>query len=429
MRQSIFTNRVNNQIFDKLQVLAEAAKFDVSCASSGTTRNNPQKGLGSAAGWGICHSFTEDGRCVSLLKIMLTNHCIYDCAYCINRKSNDIPRTTFSVSELVELTVEFYRRNYIEGLFLSSGIVRNADYTMERMVRVAKELRTIHRYNGYIHLKSIPGASRELITIAGLYADRLSCNIELPSEESLKIIAPDKNLQSIYKPMHYIQQGFLQGAEEKKKYRHAPRFAPAGQSTQMIIGASPDDDKQILNLADAMYQRPAMKRVYYSGYVHVNHYDTRLPVLTTPPLVRENRLYQADWLMRFYHFNVSEIVNDTHPNLELEIDPKLSWALRNPQHFPVNINTADYEMILRVPGIGVKSAKLIVTSRQYGKLNSGQLKKMGVVMKRAQYFITCNELPIFTIHEAKPEYIRRVLMVPSGRKKDDAQLKIPFINF
>jgi len=412
-------------IFDKLQILAEAAKFDVSCASSGTTRNNPQKGIGSTAGWGICHSFTEDGRCVSLLKIMLTNHCIYDCAYCANRKSNDIQRTTFSVSELVELTIEFYRRNYIEGLFLSSGIVRNADYTMERMVRVAKDLRTVHRYNGYIHLKSIPGASRELVTEAGLYADRLSCNIELPSEESLKIIAPDKNYQSIYKPMHYIQQGFLQGSEEKKKYRHAPRFAPAGQSTQMIIGASPDDDNRILRLADSMYQRPAMKRVYYSGYIHINQYDTRLPALTAPPLVRENRLYQADWLMRFYQFKVDEIVNEKHPNLELEIDPKLSWALRNPHYFPVNINTADYEMILRVPGIGVKSAKLIVTSRRFGRLNSGQLKKMGVVMKRAQYFITCNELPIYTVNEAKPEYIRRILTNPK-KKGEDGQLKISF---
>lgn len=423
---AICSREMNSQIFDKLKILAEAAKFDVSCASSGTTRNNPQKGLGSAAGWGICHSFTEDGRCVSLLKIMLTNHCIYDCAYCANRKSNDIKRTTFSVSELVELTVEFYRRNYIEGLFLSSGIVRNADYTMERMVRVAKDLRTIHRYNGYIHLKSIPGASRELINEAGLYADRLSCNIELPSEESLKIIAPDKDFQSVYRPMHYIQQGFLQGKEEKKKYRHAPRFAPAGQSTQMIIGASPDDDNKILHLADAMYSRPAMKRVYYSGYIHINQYDTRLPALTTPPLVRENRLYQADWLMRFYQFKVDEIVNETHPNLELELDPKLSWALRNPQFFPVDINSADYEMILRVPGIGVKSAKLIVTSRRYGKLNSGQLKKMGVVMKRAQYFITCNELPMFTVNEAKPEYIRKILTQSTKRKTDDRQLSIHF---
>lgn len=414
---------MNPKIFDKLKILAEAAKYDVSCSSSGTVRNNPAKGLGNTVGgMGICHSFTEDGRCVSLLKIMLTNHCIYDCAYCANRRSNDIGRTTFSVSELVELTIEFYRRNYIEGLFLSSGIVRNADYTMERMVRVAKDLRLMHRYNGYIHLKSIPGASRELVAEAGLYADRLSCNVEMPSEESLRLIAPDKDYQQVFKPMHYIQQGFLESKENKKKFRHTPRFAPAGQSTQMIIGGSPDDDNQILHLASAMYQRPAMKRVYYSGYIPVNE-DSRLPAISKPPLVRENRLYQSDWLMRFYGFKVDEIVNEQHPNLELEIDPKLSWALRNPQFFPLNINTADYEMILRVPGIGVKSAQLIVSSRRYGRLTSENLRKMGVVMKRAQYFITCNELPVFTIHEAKPEYIRRML---TPKKKEDSQLSIDF---
>jgi putative DNA modification/repair radical SAM protein len=417
---------MNPVLFDKLKTLADAAKYDVSCASSGVSRGNAQKGIGSAAGWGICHSFTEDGRCVALLKIMLTNYCIYDCGYCLNRRSNDIPRATFSVSELVELTIEFYRRNYIEGLFLSSGVVRNADYTMERMVRVAKDLRLNHRYNGYIHLKSIPGASRELVAEAGLYADRLSCNIEMPSEQSLKMIAPDKNYQSIYRPMHYIQQGFLQSKEEKQHFRHAPRFAPAGQSTQMIIGATPDNDNKILHLADALYQRPAMKRVYYSGYIPINTYDTRLPALPAPPLVRENRLYQADWLMRFYQFRVDEIVNETHPDLELEIDPKLSWALRNPHAFPVDINTADYEMILRIPGIGVKSAQLIISSRKFGRLTSEHLKKMGVVMKRARYFITCNELSSFTVQEAKPEYIRKILTEPKKKKKDDRQLTIPF---
>jgi putative DNA modification/repair radical SAM protein len=420
---------MNTKIFDKLKILAEAAKFDVSCASSGVTRSNTGKNIGSTSGWGICHSFTEDGRCVSLLKIMLTNCCIYDCAYCANRRSNDIPRTTFSVSELVELTIEFYRRNYIEGLFLSSGIVRNADYTMERLVRVAKDLRTVHNYNGYIHLKSIPGTSRELITEAGLYADRLSCNIEMPSEESLKLVAPDKNYQSIYMPMQYIQQGFLQGKEDRKRYRHAPRFAPAGQSTQMIIGGSADNDMKILSLSDALYRRPAMKRVYYSGYIHVNTYDSRLPALKTPPLVRENRLYQADWLMRFYHFDVEEIVNDAHPNLETDIDPKLSWALRHPEMFPVNINTADYEMILRVPGIGVKSAALIVASRRHGHLTSEHLKKMGAVMKRARFFITCNELAVNTVHETGTEYVRRALTTPAISKKrtsNDKQLVIDF---
>jgi len=418
---------MNPVVIEKLKTLAEAAKFDVSCASSGTTRNNPEKTLGTTEGWGVCHSFTEDGRCVSLLKIMLTNYCIYDCAYCMNRRSNDIQRRTFSVSELVELTLEFYRRNYIEGLFLSSGIVRNADYTMERMVKVAKDLRTVHRYNGYIHLKSIPGASRELITEAGLYADRLSCNIEMPSEESLRLVAPDKNYQSIFRPMHYIQQGFLQSAEEKKKFRHAPRFAPAGQSTQMIIGASPDDDRKILTLADALYRRPAMKRVYYSGYIPINTYDARLPALTAPPMVRENRLYQADWLMRFYQFKVNEIVDESHPSLDLDVDPKLAWALRHPECFPVNINTADYEWLLRVPGVGVKSAQLIVASRKYGSLTSENLKKIGVVMKRARYFITCNELIAYTVHEAGPEFIRKSLTAPAKKKnRDERQMLIQF---
>lgn len=418
---------MNPSVFDKLKTLAEAAKYDVSCASSGTTRKNTSKTLGSASGWGICHSFTEDGRCVSLLKIMLTNYCLYDCAYCINRKSNDVPRATFSVSELVELTIEFYRRNYIEGLFLSSGVVRNPDYTMERLVRVAKDLRLVHRFNGYIHLKSIPGASKELVAEAGLYADRLSVNIEIPSEESLKALAPEKDYQSVYKPMHYIQQSFLESKEERRKHRYAPRFAPAGQSTQMVIGASPDTDNRILQLASNMYQRPAMKRVYYSAFIPVNDYDTRLPALKAPPLVRENRLYQADWLMRFYHFKVDEIVDETHPDLDLDIDPKLAYALRHPHLFPVDINRADYELILRVPGIGVKSAQLIVSSRRYGRLTSEHLKKMGVVLKRARYFITCNELSTLTVHEARPEYLRRILSEKTPKKKEDSlQLKIDF---
>jgi len=407
---------MTESVLEKLKILAEAAKYDVSCASSGHTRKNSEKGIGSAHGWGICHSFAEDGRCVSLLKIMLTNNCIYDCAYCINRRSNDIRRTTFSVSELVDLTIEFYRRNYIEGLFLSSGVVRNPDYTMERMVRVAKDLREIHRYNGYIHLKSIPGASRELVNIAGRYADRLSVNIEIPTEENLKLLAPEKDFQSVFQPMSYIQQGALESAEERKKYRSAPRFAPAGQSTQLIVGATPETDNQILHLSSDLYTRPSMKRVYYSGYIPVNSYDKRLPAIGTPPMVRENRLYQADWLMRFYEFKVDEIVNDVHPNLDLELDPKLAYALRHPEIFPIDINRADYEMILRVPGIGVKSARLIVSSRRFGRLNSEQLRKMGVVLKRAKYFITCNELSTFTIQETKPEYLRQLFIAPKDRK-------------
>lgn len=417
---------MNDNVLEKLKTLAESAKYDVSCASSGTTRKHTQGSVGSASGWGICHSFTEDGRCVSLLKIMLTNYCMYDCAYCINRRTNDIKRATFSVSELVDLTIEFYRRNYIEGLFLSSGVVRNPDYTMERLVRVVKDLRLIHRFNGYIHLKSIPGASRELVDEAGLYADRMSVNIEIPNETSLKTLAPDKDFQSVYLPMQYIQQGALQSIEERKHFRSAPRFVPAGQSTQMIVGATADTDKDILNLSSNLYQKPTMKRVYYSGFVPVNEYDKRLPALKQPPLVRENRLYQADWLLRFYQFSVDEIVDSSFPNLDLEIDPKLSWALRHPSLFPVDVNLAEYEMLLRVPGIGVKSAKLIVVSRRFGRLSSWQLKKMGVVMKKAQYFITCNELAFHhTVNELTPERVRG-LLTKGAKKMNDSQLLIPF---
>ncbi|MDR1877955.1 MAG: putative DNA modification/repair radical SAM protein [Bacteroidales bacterium] len=418
---------MDSSVFDKLKLLAEAAKYDVSCASSGTARKNNHGGIGSASAWGICHSFTQDGRCVSLLKIMLTNHCKFDCAYCVNRISNDIPRATFSVSELVELTIEFYRRNYIEGLFLSSGVVRNADYTMERMVCVAKTLRLQHRYNGYIHLKAIPGASPELMAQAGLYADRLSVNIEMPSEQSLKLVAPQKDYPSVFAPMAYIHRNFLESREDKQKFRHAPLYAPAGQSTQMLIGASPENDSQILKMASLLYKRPSMKRVYYSGYIPVNNADNRLPVLSAPPLVRENRLYQADWLMRFYQFRVEEIVNEQYPDLDMDIDPKLAYALRHPELFPVDINTADYEMILRVPGIGLKSAKLIVSSRRYGRLNAEHLRKTGVVMKRAKYFITCNELPLITIHEIQPAHLRRMFLEEKQRKnKHTMQLQLSF---
>ncbi len=418
---------MNPIVFDKLKLLAEAAKYDVSCASSGTTRKNTTKGIGSASGWGICHSFTEDGRCVSLLKIMLTNNCKYDCAYCVNRSSNDVPRATFSVSELVELTIEFYRRNYIEGLFLSSGVVRNADYTMERMVRVAKDLRTIHRYNGYIHLKAIPGASPELVSQAGLYADRLSVNIEIPSEHSLKLIAPQKDYPSVFKPMGHIHQNFLESKEDRRKFRYVQPYAPAGQSTQMVIGASPENDQQILNLASLLYRQPSMRRVYYSGYIPVNLADSRLPVISTPPLVRENRLYQADWLMRFYQFRVDEIVNDQYPDLDMELDPKLAYALRHPELFPIDVNTADYEMILRIPGVGVKSAKLIVASRRYGRLSSEHLRKMGVVIKRAKYFISCKELPLVTVNEMRPENLRQLFVNNTQEKrKNKTQLQLLF---
>ena len=418
---------MDERVLDKLKILAESAKYEVSCASSGTSRSHKKGQIGSAEGWGICHSFAEDGRCISLLKIMLTNNCIYDCAYCINRRSNDLPRATFSVTELVNLTIEFYRRNYIEGLFLSSGVVRNPDYTMERLVKVVKDLRQVYRFNGYIHLKSIPGASQELVNEAGLYADRMSVNIEIPNEQSLQLLAPEKDFQSVFTPMRYIQQGMLQSAEERKKYRHAPHFVPAGQSTQMIVGATSDSDKDILHLTSALYKRPSMKRVYYSGFVPVNGYDNRLPALKQPPLVRENRLYQADWLLRFYNFKVDEIVDDSYPDLDLEIDPKLAWALRHPEAFPVDINRADYEMLLRVPGLGVKSAKMILTARRYSRLGTSHLKQIGVVLKKAQYFITCNELPTRTVNEIKPENVRRILTQRRATRVDDGQLIIPFV--
>lgn len=419
---------MNEGILTKLKILAESAKYDVSCSSSGTSRKSRAGGIGNASGWGICHSFTEDGRCVSLLKIMMINYCMFDCAYCINRRSNDIPRATLSVQELIDLTIEFYKRNYIEGLFLSSGVINNADYTMERMVKIIKELRTVHRYNGYIHMKSIPGASRELVARAGLYADRLSVNVEIAKEDNLKLLAPEKDHQSVYKPMHYIGQGVLESREERRKFRHAPRFAPAGQSTQLIVGATNESDKDILYLSNNLYQRPSMKWVYYSGFIPVNTYDSRLPALKQAPLVRENRLYQADWLLRFYGFRVDEIVDEAYPDLDLEVDPKLSWALRHPEQFPVDLNTADYSLILRVPGIGVKSAKLIVATRRHGRITAATLKKIGVVLKKAQYFITCNELPMFTINEARPEYVRQVLTQKKGNKKeaDKNQLSILF---
>ena len=419
---------MKEEVLRKLKILAESAKYDVSCSSSGTVRANKPGMLGNTVGgMGICHSFAEDGRCISLLKVMLTNYCIYDCAYCINRRTNDLPRATLSVSELVELTIEFYRRNYIEGLFLSSGVVRNPDYTMERLVRVAKDLRLVHRFNGYIHLKSIPGASQELVHEAGLYADRLSVNIEIPKEENLKLLAPEKDHASVLAPMRYIQQGVAQNREEKRHFRHTPRFVPAGQSTQLIVGATPETDKDILTLTSSLYSRPSMRRVYYSGYISVNTYDKRLPALKQPPLVRENRLYQADWLLRFYQFKVEEIVDDAYPLLDLELDPKLAWALRHPEYFPVDINRADYEMLLRIPGVGVKSARLIVASRRFSRLGFYELKKMGVVMKKAQYFITCHELPGKTIHELTPQGVRKLLVSKTPKKKaDERQLLLDF---
>lgn len=420
---------------ERLRILTESAKYDVSCSSSGTVRKGKMGMVGNTVGGvGICHSFADDGRCISLLKVMLTNSCMYDCAYCVNRRSNDIPRATLSVTELVDITMEFYRRNYIEGLFLSSGVVRNPDYTMERMVAIVRKLRTEQRFNGYIHLKSIPGASQELLNQAGLYADRMSVNIEIPKEESLKLLAPEKDHQSVFQPMKLIQQGVLENKEDRRRFHHAPRFVPAGQSTQMIVGATQETDLDILTMSSVLYGQPSMRRVYYSGYISVNTYDSRLPVLKQPPLVRENRLYQADWLLRFYQFTVDEIVNAQYPNLDLEIDPKLSWALRHPEAFPVDVNKADYEMLLRVPGLGVKSAKLIVNARRYGRLTSYDLKKIGVVMKKAKYFVTCHELAspllgtMLGINELRPERLRAMLVSPQERRlaEKEQQLTLDF---
>jgi len=403
-----------DRITEKLNILADAAKYDVSCASSGSKRKNENKGLGNASN-GICHSYTEDGRCVSLLKILLTNHCIFDCAYCVSRKSNDIKRAGFTVQEVVDLTINFYRRNYIEGLFLSSGIFKDADFTMERLVRVAKKLRTEHNFHGYIHLKSIPGASDELMHEAGLYADRLSVNLEMPTEEGLKLLAPDKNRQDMIQPMNYLKQEIIQNTEEKKLFKKTPLFAPAGQSTQVIVGATRETDQQVLNSANYFYQNFNLKRVYYSGYVPVLA-DNRLPGLhTAVPMVRENRLYQADWLMRFYGFKVNEIVNEAQPLLDLDIDPKLSWAIRNMQVFPLDINKASLQLILRVPGIGVQSAQKIINARKFRKLTWENLKLLGVALNRAKYFITCNS-NIFEKRDLVGTSIKQFILAESQSK-------------
>lgn len=373
---------------EKLAILSDAAKYDVSCASSGSKRNNTKKGLGNATGMGICHTYTQDGRCVSLLKILLTNYCIFDCAYCVSRRSNDVKRAAFTVREVVDLTINFYKRNYIEGLFLSSGIFKSPDYTMERLTRIARKLRQEHHFNGYIHLKAIPGASDELLHEAGLYVDRLSVNIEMPSEESLKKVAPEKSYKDALVPMEYLKGVIADNKIERRKSRKAPKIAPGGQSTQLVIGASPESDQHILRLSDQLYKEKQLKRVYYSGYVPISK-DSRLPQVDHTPLIRENRLYQADWLMRFYGFDVTEIVSDDHPDLDLEIDPKSAFAMRNLHMFPVDVNRATYFEILRVPGIGVRSAKKILTARKFRPLREEHLVKIGVVWKRAQYFVSC----------------------------------------
>ncbi len=376
-------------VMDKLVILTDSAKYDVACTSSGGARGGKAGSIGSTYAPGCCHSFSADGRCISLLKVLMTNVCAYDCAYCVNRKSSDVPRATFTPRELADLTIEFYRRNYIEGLFLSSAVLVSPDYTTERMIAVLKLLREEYKFRGYIHAKGIPGASPALISTLGMLADRLSINIELPSEKSLNLLAPDKGRHSIFAPMKQIAQSTAANRQELALYRGAPKFAPAGQSTQMIIGATPETDHQILQLTEGLYQKYSLKRVFFSAYIPVAQ-DTHLPALDTkPPLLREHRLYQADWLLRYYQFEASEILSNENPNFNPYLDPKCNWALHHFEQFPVDINTAPFEMLLRVPGIGPTSARRIRTARRHGALGLPELKRMGVVLKRAQYFITC----------------------------------------
>jgi len=406
---------MSDRLIQKLNILADAAKYDVSCSSSGSDRKNTNKGLGNGHQSGICHTYTEDGRCVSLLKILLTNHCIFDCAYCVSRRSNDIERAAFTVDEVVELTMNFYRRNYIEGLFLSSGIFKNADFTMERLLRVVKKLRLEENYNGYIHLKTIPGASDELITEAGLYVDRMSINLEMPTEVGLKLLAPEKSHQDVIKPLGFVKNQIIQFKEEKKLIKSVPKFVPAGQSTQMVVGATPETDKDIMYTAANFYKSFSLKRVYYSGYIPISN-DSRMPILgSQPPLLRENRLYQTDWLMRFYGFDVKELLNDSNPHLDTDIDPKLSWALRNMHLFPIDINTADYQMILRIPGIGVGSAQKIIQARKFGRLYIHQLKKIGIAYNRAKHFITCADTP-FQLKDFQSHQIKGFILAESQSK-------------
>ncbi len=407
-----------DRIKEKLNILSDAAKYDVSCSSSGSKRDNKAGGLGDTTGMGICHSYTEDGRCISLLKILLTNFCIYDCQYCVSRRSNDeVKRVAFSVEEVVDLTISFYRRNYIEGLFLSSGIFKNPDYTMERLVRVAKTLREEHNFNGYIHLKTIPGASPELMREAGLYADRLSVNIELPTEQSLNQLAPEKNYADIEGPMAYLSETIAGVKEEAKVIRSTPKFAPGGQSTQMVIGATPENDLTIMRRADGLYKDYKLKRVYYSGYVPVNDGNVLLPhIQSQVPVLREHRLYQADWLLRNYGFTVDEIVDEANPQLDTAVDPKLGWALRNLHLFPLDINTAGADLIKRVPGIGLRSAERIVQARQFGRLSWEHLKKIGIAVSRAKYFITCRDKEDGAVLELPDTSIRQRILAGAKSK-------------
>lgn len=397
-------------LYDKLQILSDAAKYDVACTSSGVDRQGDGRGMGNCSKAGICHSFSADGRCISLLKILFTNECIYDCKYCLNRSSNDVVRTSFTPDEVCTLTMEFYKRNYIEGLFLSSGILKSPNYTMELIHATLYKLRRECGFQGYIHVKAIPGAEQELIRRVGFLADRMSVNLELPTAESLRLLAPHKSRKKILEPMRLVQQKVQDNKQELIAYKNAPRFVPAGQSTQMIIGATPETDYQILSVAESLYHNFDLKRVFYSAFVAVNE-DSALPAKTGegPPLLREHRLYQADWLLRYYQFEAKELLDERNPNFNLFLDPKCDWALKHLEYFPVEINQADYGTLLRVPGIGCKSAARIVKARRMGILRFEDLKKMGVVLKRALYFVTCEGRMLYRTRMEENYILRNLL--------------------
>ncbi|EGG79532.1 hypothetical protein HMPREF9477_00255 [Lachnospiraceae bacterium 2_1_46FAA] len=402
-------------IEEKLNILTDAAKYDVACTSSGVDRRNDGTGIGNCVKSGICHSFSADGRCISLLKILFTNECIFDCKYCINRSSNDVPRTSFTPEEVCTLTMEFYRRNYIEGLFLSSGVLKSPDYTMGLLYETLYKLRTKYKFQGYIHVKAIPGASQELIQKTGFLADRMSVNLELPTAESLRLLAPHKTRENILKPMRLVQNVMNENKQEVALYRNAPRFVPAGQSTQMIIGATPETDFQIMHVAESLYKKFGLKRVFYSAFVQVNE-DSNLPARTDegPPLLREHRLYQADWLLRYYGFEAKELLSEDSPNFNVLFDPKCNWALKHLDNFPVEVNKADYYTLLRVPGIAHKSASRIIKARKTTVLGFDDLKKMGVVLKRALYFLTCNGKMMYPT-KIEEDYITRNLLSAQGK--------------
>lgn len=401
-------------LMEKLGILSDSAKYDVACTSSGVDRKGNGTDLGNSVKAGICHSFSADGRCISLLKILMTNECIYDCKYCINRCSNDVPRATFTPEEICTLTMEFYRRNYIEGLFLSSGILNNPTYTMELLYRTLYLLRNKYRFNGYVHVKAIPGADARLIQMTGFLADRMSVNLELPTAEGLRELAPNKHRKTILTPMRQIQNGIMENKNDLVVYRNAPKFSSGGQSTQMIIGATPENDYQILNVAESLYEKFDLKRVFYSAFVKVNE-DKKLPSLPGgPPLLREHRLYQADWLLRFYGFKASELLDEQRPFFNVMLDPKEDWAVRHLECFPVEINKAPYEVLLRVPGVGVKSAQRIVSARRTARLTFTDLKKIGVVLKRAIYFITCEGRMMYNT-KLEEDYIVRNLTTDKDR--------------